>query len=92
MTLSYYEKYDIKNQCDSYKEQAIESFDENKFLYFLKNLNDFAERKIKSDGIVFETILGKIFEIEIEDIDVVGYVAFGEDARLEKSSKNLTKE
>ena len=59
--------------------------------YFLNNLNDFAERKIKSDGIVFETILGKILEIEIEDIDVVGYVAFGEDARLEKSSKKPNK-
>jgi hypothetical protein len=91
VTLSYYEKYGVKNQCDSYKEQSVESFDKNQFLYFLKNLNDFAERKIKSDGIAFETILGKIFEIEIEDIDVVGYVAFGDDARLEKSSKKPNK-
>ena len=91
VTLSYYEEYGIINQCDSHKEQSAKSFDKNQFLYFLKKLNEFAESKIKSDGVFFETILGKIFEIEIEDIEVVGYVAFGENARLEKSSKQPNK-
>jgi hypothetical protein len=90
-TLSYYEKYGIKNQCGNYKEYPVESFDQKQFLYFLKNLNEFAERKVKSDGIAFETIIGKIFEIKVEDINVVGYVKFGEDARLEKSLKQPNK-
>ena len=91
ITVSYYEKYDVLIRCDTYKEQSVNPFDKDKFFYFLKNLKEFAENKIKTDGIIFEEMLGKVFEIEIEDMDIVGSVIFGRFASLGKSLETPNK-
>ena len=82
-TVRYYDAYGIINQCDTYKPAATRgAFDQDKFLYFLDNLNKFAVRKIQGDATFFETIVGKSLEIVVPDVNVAGTVVFGGDVHI----------
>jgi hypothetical protein len=82
-TVRYYDAYGIINQCDTYKPAATRgAFDQDKFLYFLDNLNKFAVRKIQGDAKFFETIVGKSLEIVVPDVNVAGTVVFGGDVHI----------
>lgn len=81
ITVRYYQSYGILDLCDTFK--TIETaFDQNRFVYFLKNLNEFAIRKVRADAQFFDTIIGKALEIVIEDIGVTGTVEFGGEVYL----------
>jgi hypothetical protein len=83
VTARYYDAYGIVNRCDTYMPATTSAeFDQGRFLYFLKNLNEFVSRKIKSDAKSFDTIIGKSLEIVVPDIGVAGTIVFGGDAYI----------
>lgn len=86
MSVRHYRSYKIIDQCDSYRAQVSSCFDESRFAFFLKNLHEFVNRQIKSEKEIFASLVGKIFEIVVADLDVNGHVAFGKNFHLEKSS------
>jgi hypothetical protein len=79
-TARYYDVYGVVNHCDTYRAATTNvTFDQNKFSYFLENLNEFVGRKIQADARSFDTIIGKSLEIVIDDMNVAGTVVFGGD-------------
>ena len=81
-TMRYYRAYGIVDQCDTFKPPINVPFDQDKFVYFLENLNIFVGRKIQGDAKFFETITGKSMEIVVPDIGVTGTVIFGGEVYL----------
>lgn len=79
-TARYYDAYGIIDQCDTFKPKAEQGeFDRRKMIYFLDNLNKFVARKIQTDATFFQTIVGKVMEIVVPDVDVTGTIIFGGD-------------
>jgi hypothetical protein len=79
-TARYYGVYGVVNHCDTYRAATTNAaFDQNRFSYFLENLNEFVGRKIQVDAKSFDTIIGKSLEIVIDDINVAGTIVFGGD-------------
>jgi hypothetical protein len=74
----YYRHYGVINECDSFRGRPEAVFDARKLDYFLENLNRFAVRKCAGDGAAFGTVMGKSFEIVVEDLDVRRRVVFGQ--------------
>jgi Beta-lactamase superfamily domain len=81
-TVRYYDTYGIINHCDTYKPATNEKFDQDRFFYFLENLNEFVGRKIHADAKSFDTIVGKSLEIVILDLNVIGTIVFGGEVYL----------
>jgi hypothetical protein len=82
-TIRYYNTYGIVDRCDTYKAAPTNfTFDQNRFYYFLDNLNKFACRKVQGDAKSFDTIIGKSLEIVVQDINVTGTIVFGSDVYL----------
>jgi len=77
ITQSYYRNYRVIENCDTYRTQTTPPFDAAKLDYFLDNLNRFAVRKIDADGAAFASVLGKSFEILIEDLGISRRMTFG---------------
>ena len=77
VTLRYYENYGIVDNCDTYRHRSVSTFDEKKLAYFLENLDRFAIRKVKSDGNLWGSVIGKSLEIVVEDLGISRRLIFG---------------
>lgn len=78
-TIDYYKQYDIIDQCDTF--HLTESLDEPEMIQklegFLSGFNDFVLRYLERKE--FEkTIVGKVFTIEVEGMDITRSVKIGE--------------
>ncbi|QDV20648.1 hypothetical protein Pan153_53240 [Gimesia panareensis] len=78
-TIDYYKQYDIIEQCDTY--HLTESLDEPEMIEklegFLSGFNDFVLRYLERKE--FEkTIVGKVFTVEVEGMDITRSVKIGE--------------
>jgi Beta-lactamase superfamily domain len=81
-TVRYYDTYGIVSHCDTYRPATNEKFDQDRFLYFLENLNEFVGRKIHADAKSFDTVVGKSLEIVLPDLNIIGTIVFGGDVYL----------